>query len=168
MSKNNKLSFNVYVDADTRLAKVNCVEQVGAIISYTEAYDEFAKTHKTTAENLDKVLKSLDDVFKAGNIENDVELVRVSMAMLETPPFMFYLEYLEDTVSEKLTFNKKPTDIFGMQFEPIFPPILGMKGDVPDMLGMDNFMLGSKKKEEPKKEEAKRTTLTFDDVVGMK
>ena len=167
MSKNNKLSFNVYVDADTRLAKVNCVEQVGAIISYTEAYDEFAKTHKTTAENLDKVLKSLDEVFKAGNIENDIELVRVPMAMLETPPFMFYLEYLEDTVSEKLTFNKKPNDIFGMQFEQIFPPMFGMKGDVPDMLGMDNFMLGSKKKEEPKKEEAKRTTLTFDDVVGM-
>ena len=170
MSKNNKLSFNVYSDADTKLASVNCVEQVGAIISYTEAYDKFAKAHKTTANNLDRILKSLDDVFKAGNIENDLELVRVSMAMLETPPFMFYLEYLEDTVSPQLHFDnkpKQPSGPIGMNFEDIFPPIMGMKGDVPNMFGMDNFVLGSKKKDEPKQEEVKRTNLTFDDVVGM-
>ena len=44
-------------------------------------------------------------------------------------------------------------------------PIIGMKGDVPDMLGVNNYGLGSKKKEE--KTEPKRTNLTFDDVVGM-
>ena len=175
MSKNNKLSFNIYCDAETRLAKVVCVEQVGAMISRTDNFEKFAKTHKTTAENLDKILTALDDVFKAGNIENDLELVRVSMAMLETPPFMFYLEYIEDTVSPKLQFNKplaareQNQDAFGMMFDlnNIFPHMVGMKGDVPDMLGLDNFMLGSKKKEEPKQDQPKRTNLTFDDVVGM-
>ena len=166
MSKNNRLSFNVFSDAETKLAKVTCIEQVGAIISYTDGFDNFSKAHKITADNLDKILQSLDDVFKAGNIEEDIELVRVSMAMLETPPFMFYLEYIEDTVSEKLSFNKiePPT---GMQFDQIFPPIIGTKGDVPDMLGLDNFILGGPKKKEEKKEEQKRTNLTFDDVVGM-
>ena len=175
MSKNNKLSFNIYCDAETRLAKVVCVEQVGAMISRTDNFEKFAKTHKTTADNLNKILTALDDVFKAGDIENDLELVRVSMAMLETPPFMFYLEYIEDTVSQKLQFNKplaareQNPDAFGMMFDlnNIFPPMVGMKGDVPDMLGLDNFMLGSKKKEEPKQDQPKRTSLTFDDVVGM-
>ncbi len=175
MSKNNKLSFNIYCDAETRLAKVVCVEQVGAMISRTDNFEKFAKTHKTTADNLNKVLTALDDVFKAGDIENDLELVRVSMAMLETPPFMFYLEYLEDTVSPKLHFNspmaarEQNQDAFGMMFDlnSMFPPMLGTKGDVPDMLGLDNFMLGSKKKDEPKKDQSNRTNLTFDDVVGM-
>ena len=178
MSKNNKLSFNIYCDAETRLAKVVCVEQVGAMVSRTDNFEKFAKTHKTTADNLNKILTALDDVFKAGNIENDIELVRVSMAMLETPPFMFYLEYLEDTVSQLLDHNKplaareQNPDAFGMMFDinNIFPPIIGTKGDVPDMFkptDMSNMFLGSKRKPEPPKEEPKRTTLTFDDVVGM-
>ena len=176
MSKNNKLSFNVYSDADTKLASVNCVEQVGAIISYTEAYDKFAKAHKTTANNLDRILKSLDDVFKAGNIENDLELVRVTMAMLESHPFMFYLVYLEDTVSPKLSQNQKPnheTKNFDTMFDmdSIFSSMTSMKGDIPEMFkrnDMSDIFLGSRKPpQDEKKENAKRTTLTFDDVVGM-
>ena len=165
MSKNNKLTFIVYSDAVTKLATVSCVEGVGAIISYTDEFKDFAETHRITADNLERVLKSLDDVFAAGDIENDLELVRVSMAMLETPPFMFYLEYLEDTVSQQLSFNKrnqKEDDWSSL----IFPPIMSTKGDVPEMFDVNNFMLGSKKKPEPK-EEPKRTSLTFDDVVGM-
>ena len=173
MSKNNRLSFNVYSDAETEIVKVNCLEEVGAIITYTEEFEKFSKTHKTTADNLVKILNSLDEVFKVGNVEDDIELVRISMAMLETHPFMFYLDYIEDTVSEKLSFNNKScknNDIFGMQFEQIFPPMFGMKGDVPSMFkpeDMSDMFLGSKKPREEKKEEVKRTTLTFDDVVGM-
>lgn len=173
MSKNNRLSFNVYSDAETEIVKVNCLEEVGAIITYTEEFEKFSKTHKTTADNLVKILNSLDEVFKVGNVEDDIELVRISMAMLETHPFMFYLDYIEDTVSEKLSFNNKScknNDIFGMQFEQIFPPMFGMKGDVPSMFkpeDMSDMFLGSRKPKEEKKEEVKRTTLTFDDVVGM-
>lgn len=168
MSKNNKLSFNVYSDSKTKLAYVACVEQVGAIISYTDKYDEFAKTHKETAHNLDKILSSLDDVFKYGDIENNIELVRFPMALLETYPFMFYLDYIEDTVSSKIKRNP-----YGMQFQypennnRVIGSIMSSKGDVPSMLGVDNFMLGSKKKKESNNNEPKRTNLTFDDVVGM-
>ena len=173
MSKNNKLVFDVYCDAVTKLASVSCIEGVGAITSYTEEYTDFAKAHRITADNLEKVIKSLDDVFFANDVENDLELVRVSMSLLEAPPFMLYLEYHEDTVSKKLDFNKKPaakeTESSYVDFNQLFFPSpmgLSTKGDVPEMFDVNNFMLGSKKKPEPK-EEPKRTSLTFDDVVGM-
>jgi cell division protease FtsH len=164
---NNKLSFDVYSDAETLIVKVVCVEGAGALRTYTPEYEKFTEAHKITAKNLEKVLTSLDDVFAAGNVEADLELIRASMSMLESTPFLFYIVYNEDTVSEKL----RPKKI-GMNFEPVLfdgnsmKPISSMKGDVPNMLGLDNFMLGSKK-EQPKKEQPKRTTLTFDDVVGM-
>jgi cell division protease FtsH len=167
MSKNNKLSFNVFSDAITKLATVTCVEGVGAVVSYTEDYNDFAKTHRLTADNLERVIKSLNDVFVTGDVENDLELIRVSMAMLETYPFMFYLEYLEDTISSKLSFNKNKQQNDLDWANLIFPPVTNTKGDVPGMVGTNNFMLGSKKKPEPPKEGPKRTSLTFDDVVGM-
>ena len=170
MSKN-KLIFSVYSDAETKIVKVSCIEGVGAIRTFSARYNEFKLAHKTTAENLEKILTSLDDVFKANSVDDDIELVRTSMALLEATPFLFYLVYEEDTVSEKLQPKLKG---HGMQFEPIFntmKPIISMKGDVPDMFKPDDFsdmfMLGSKKGKEPEKEQPKRTNLTFDDVVGM-
>ena len=170
MSKN-KLIFNVYSDAETMLVKVACVEGVGAIRTFSSKYNEFKLAHKTTAENLEKLLTSLDDVFKTNNVDNDIELVRTSMALLEAAPFLFYLEYEEDTVSEKLQPRLKGS---GMQFEHIYnpmKPITSMKGDVPNMFKPDDFsdmfMLGSKKGKESEKEQPKRTNLTFNDVVGM-
>ena len=162
---NNKLIFDVFCDSVTKIAKISCVESVGVIATFTDGYSEFKKAHKTTAENFEKTISALDDIFLAGNIEKDLELVRTTMAMLEAEPFLFYLVYEVDTVSEKLNKN------YGMQFEPMLmgpkslSPIIGMKGDVPDMLGVNNYGLGSKKKEE--KTEPKRTNLTFNDVVGM-
>ena len=162
---NNKLIFDVFCDSVTKIAKISCVESVGVIATFTDGYSEFKKAHKTTAENFEKTISALDDIFLAGNIEKDIELVRTTMAMLEAEPFLFYLVYEVDTVSEKLNKN------YGMQFEPMLmgpkslSPIIGMKGDVPDMLGVNNYGLGSKKKEE--KTEPKRTNLTFNDVVGM-
>ena len=165
---NNKLSFNVFCDAETMLVKVVCVEGVGAVCTYTTSYKNFKETHKTTAENFERILKTLDDVFVAGDIERDLELVRTSMAMLEATPFLFYLDYIEDTVSEKLAKRKT-----GMQFEPFDPmqAFTSMKGDVPGMLlpqdVAEMFMFGSKKEKEEPKEQPKRTNLTFADVVGM-
>ena len=168
---NNKLSFNIYCDVDMLLAKVVCIEGVGAVRTFTSEFTKFKATHRVTAENLEKILVSLDDVFSAGNVEDDLELIRTSMAMLEATPFLFYLVYVEDTVSEKLKSKKS-----GMSFDPMmfdlnnFRPITGSKGDVPDMFKLDDmsdmFMLGSKR-EKPEKEQPKRTNLTFDDVVGM-
>ena len=175
MSKNNKLSFELYSDAETKLVNVVCLEGVGVLATFSPAYEEFEKAHSTTAYSLDKILSALNDVFKAGDIENDIELVRVTMAMLETHPFMFYVVYLEDTVSPKLKHNQKPqqeTKNFGMMFDmdSIFPSMTSMRGDVPEMFkptDMSDMFLGSRKPREEKKDEAKRTNLTFDDVVGM-
>ena len=166
---NNKLSFNVFCDAETMLVKVVCIEGTGALCTYTSKYNSFKEAHKITAENLERILQSLDDVFLAGKVERDLELIRTSMAMLEATPFMFYLDYIEDTVSEKLHRNK-----VGMQFEPFEPamhPVTSMKGDVPGMFlpqdVADMFMFGSKREKEEPKEQPKRTALTFNDVVGM-
>ena len=165
---NNKLSFNVYSDAETLLVKVVCIEGVGAIRTFTTAFTNFKVLHRDTAENLEKIIVSLDDVFAAGNVEDDLELIRTSMAMLEATPFLFYIVYIEDTVSEKL----KPKKV-GMSFDPIMFDLNNLtssKGDVPNMFKpndmSDMFMLGSKR-EKPEKEQPKRTSLTFDDVVGM-
>lgn len=160
---NNKLSFNVYSDAETMLVKVVCVEGAGALLTYTSKYESFKQAHKTTAESLEKILASLDDVFKVGDVDSDIELVRVSMSMLESLPFSFYLDYIEDTVSEKLIQSSFKPVIFDLKD---IHDMMSMKGDVPGMLDVDNFMISPKKKEE-KKEEPKRTNLTFDDVVGM-
>ena len=163
----NRLSFNVFSDADTMLVKVVCVEGVGAILTYTDKFKMFKEAHKTTAENLEKILNSLNELFAYGHIDDDIELVRVSMSMLESLPFTFYLEYLEDTVSSKI--NRDPMEDFNpILFDMnIFPDMMSMKGDVPDMLNVDNFMLSPKKDSVSKKEEPKRTSLTFDDVINM-
>jgi cell division protease FtsH len=173
MSNNkNRLSFNLYSDAETKLVNVVCVEGIGCLAAFTPAYEKFEKAHSTTAHSLDKILSALNDVFIAGDVEKDLELVRVSMAMLETHPFMFYLEYLEDTVSPKLS-HTKPNKPEVIDMHKLFQqmPMMGMKGDVPGMMfnqpDLDMFLGSRKPSREEKKEETKRTSLTFDDVVGM-
>lgn len=171
MSKNNKLSFDIYSDAETRLVSVACVEGLGLFATFTPEHDEFEKAHSITARNLDKCLKALDEIFKAGDVENDLELIRVTMAMLEARPFLFYLVYHEDTVSSKLSFNQINMPKV-MDFKDVFPDVTTMKGDIPSMFKptdfSDMFTLGSRPpKKEKEVEQPKRTTLTFDDVVGM-
>ena len=164
--KNNQLDFDVYCGKDLLLVEVRCHEGVGARITYDQNFDIFAKDHPDTALNLASLLASLDEIFKYDDVESDLELVRSVMAMLEANPFGFYLEYKEDTVSPKLHHNQ---DNLFNNLTPIAPNNIFM-GDDSFMADVNNFMFGSKKKAEVKKDESKkknRTSLTFDDVVGM-
>ena len=164
--KNNQLDFDVYCGKDLLLVEVRCHEGVGARITYDKNFDIFAKDHPDTALNLASLLASLDEIFKYDDVESDLELVRSVMAMLEANPFGFYLEYKEDTVSPKLHHNQ---DNLFNNLTPIAPNNIFM-GDDSFMADVNNFMFGSKKKAEVKKDESKkknRTSLTFDDVVGM-
>jgi hypothetical protein len=43
MSKNNKLSFELYSDAETKLVSVVCVEGIGTLATFSPAYEEFEK-----------------------------------------------------------------------------------------------------------------------------
>ena len=159
----NKLSFDVYSDVVTMIASVNCVEGEGATVTFTANFDKFKTNHKITAENLELLFGALNDVFKAGRVDKDLELVRVTMSMIEGAPFVFYLDYNEDTISSKLTRTRNS----GMMFEPI-PDYKVSTSPVP--FNFDDFMLNKQpdeKKKSDKKEENKRTNLTFDDVVGM-
>lgn len=158
----NKLSFNVYSDADNMIVKVVCTEGEGALVTHTTNFESFKKNHPVTADNLDVLLAALDDVFKAGYIDRDIELVRITMSMIEGLPFTFFLEYIEDTVSSKLI---KPKGGRGMMFEPI--PDFGETSITPIPYELNNFMLGSQKSEKKEQKKDKRTSLTFDDVVGM-
>lgn len=165
---NNRLMFKVYECKNKLLVMVECIEGIGAALTFTTNYEEFMKKHPATSDNLCKLLNSLDEVFKHGDVEGDIELVRMTMSMIEGIPFGFPIEYIEDTVSPKL--NKHNTTDYPMQPMPdIFNGLtpMGIPGMMQPM-SMDNFMLGSKKppkKDEPKKN--KRTNLTFNDVVGM-
>lgn len=164
--KNNQLDFDVYCGKDLLLVEVRCHEGVGARITYDQNFDIFAKDHPDTALNLASLLASLDDVFKYDDVESDLELIRSVMAMLEANPFGFQLDYKEDTISPKLHHNQ---DNLFNNLTPIAPNNIFM-GDDSFMADMNNFMFGSKKKPEVKKDESKkknRTSLTFDDVVGM-
>ena len=158
----NKLSFNVYSDVDNMIVKVVCTEGEGALITHTTNFESFKKNHPVTADNLDVLLTALDDVFKAGHIDRDIELVRITMSMIEGSPFAFFLEYIEDTVSSKLI---KPKGGMGMMFEPI--PDFKETSISPIPYDLNNFMLGSQKSEKKEEKKDKRTSLTFDDVVGM-
>ena len=166
---NNQLIFKVYEGRNKLLVMVDCHEGIGAKLTFTPNYEKFMEKHPTTADNLCKLLNSLDEVFKHGDVEGDIELVRMTMSMIEGIPFGFLIEYLEDTVSPKL--NKHNTTDYSAQPMPdIFNSLtpMGIPGMMQPM-SMDNFMLGSKKPpkndSEPKKN--KRTNLTFNDVVGM-
>jgi cell division protease FtsH len=164
--KNNQLDFDVYCGKDLLLVEVRCHEGVGARITYDQNFDIFAKDHPDTALNLASLLASLDDIFKYDDIDSDLELVRSVMAMLEANPFGFHLEYKEDTVSPKLHHNQ---DNLFNNLTPLAPNNIFM-GDDSFMADVNNFMFGSMKKPEVKKDESKkknRTSLTFDDVVGM-
>ena len=162
--KNNQLDFDVYCGKDLLLVEVRCYEGVGARITYDQNFEIFAKDHPDTALNLASLLASLDDIFKYNDVDSDLELIRTTMAMLETIPFDFHLEYKADTVSPKLNHNQE----FFKNLTPLTPNNLFMGDDI-FMADMDNFMFGSKKPEKKKEESKKknRTSLTFDDVVGM-
>ena len=158
----NKLSFNVYSDVENMIVKVVCTEGEGALVTYTTNFNAFKNNHPTTADNLSVLLSALNDVFKDGHVDRDIELVRITMSMIEGTPFVFYLEYIEDTVSEKLI---KPRGGMGMMFEPI--PDFKETSISPIPYDLNNFMLGSQKSEKKEDKKDKRTSLTFDDVVGM-
>lgn len=167
---NNQLIFKVYECRDKLLVMVDCHEGIGAKLTFTPNFEVFMEKHKTTADNLCKLLDSLDEIFKHGDIEGDIELVRMTMSMIEGIPFGFPIEYIEDTVSPKLKkSNMSDYELESVMRDPFNNvPIIGMPSMMQPSPMMDSFMLGSrkpKKEEEPKKN--KRTNLTFADVVGM-
>lgn len=155
----NKLSFNVYSDVENMIVKVVCVENEGALVTYTSNYEAFKKNHPVTGDGLELLLEALNDVFKTGNVDRDIELVRITMSMIEGSPFVFYLEYIEDTVSEKLKTRQG-----GMMISPL-PDYKEVLSPAPKDLS--NYMLGYQKSEKKEEKKDKRTSLTFDDVVGM-
>lgn len=155
----NKLSFNVYSDVENMIVKVVCVENEGALVTYTSNYEAFKKNHPVTGDGLELLLEALNDVFKTGNVDRDIELVRITMSMIEGSPFVFYLEYIEDTVSEKLKTRQG-----GMMISPL-PDYKEALSPAPKDLS--NYMLGYQKSEKKEEKKDKRTSLTFDDVVGM-
>ena len=162
---NNQLVFKVYGNSNDLLVLVECHEGVGAKLTFTPNFDKFKENHEVTSKNLCKLLDALDDIFKAGDVDNDIELVRMTMSMIEGIPFGFALEYIEDTVSSKLVKPAMPD----YKITPFPMPASFFEGNGFMDESLNNFMLGSskppKKVDEPKKN--KRTSLTFDDVVGM-
>ena len=162
---NNQLVFKVYGNSNDLLVLVECHEGVGAKLTFTPNFDKFKENHEVTSKNLCRLLDALDDVFKAGDVDNDIELVRMTMSMIEGIPFGFALEYIEDTVSSKLVKPAMPD----YKITPFPMPASFFEGNGFMDETLNNFMLGSskppKKVDEPKKN--KRTSLTFDDVVGM-
>lgn len=167
---NNQLIFKIYESRNNLLVMVDCQERIGAKLTFTPNFEVFMEKHKTTADNLCKLLDSLDEIFKHGDVEGDIELVRMTMSMIEGIPFGFPIEYIEDTVSPKLKkSNMSDYELESVMRDPFNNiPIIGMPSMMQPSPMMDNFMLGSrkpKKEEEPKKN--KRTNLTFADVVGM-
>lgn len=162
---NNQLVFKVYVDVNELLVLVECHEGVGAKLTFTPNFDKFKENHNVTSKNLCKLLDALDDIFKAGDVDNDIELVRMTMSMIEGIPFVFGIVYIEDTVSSKLVKPAMPDH----NLSPFPMPMSFFEGNGPMDESLNNFMLtGSrlpKKVDEPKKN--KRTSLTFNDVVGM-
>ena len=184
MKCDNRLVFNVYDYDDIVIMNVKCIEGEGLTIFIHETYEDFAENYTTTAKNVFELLNGLHDIFKMnGNVHKNMDVILSTLSFISDKPFNLKLDFLEDTLYGKADKKEKNEDYDYME------DILNTFLSNPYMtdnnnnysnnslmpMGSDEFMNGifgsfgsSKRKDEPKEEKpVKRTSLTFEDVVGM-
>ena len=185
MKNDNRLVFNVYDYDDVVIMNVKCIEGEGLTIFIHEAYEDFAENYNTTAKNMFDLLNGLHDIFKTdGNVHGNMDVILSTLHFISDEPFNLKIDYLEDTLYGKAKEKEEKKDDYDYMDEILnsflMNPYMGgvnrETGNGLMPIGSDEYMYGAfgsfgspKKKEETKEKEEKpkRTTLTFDDVVGM-
>lgn len=179
MKNDNRLVFNVYDYDDVVTMNVKCIEGEGLTIFIHEAYEDFAENYENVAKNVFELLNGLHDIFKTnGNVHKNMDVILSTLHFISDEPFNLKIEYLEDTLYGKAKVKEEYdcTDeiINSFLMNTYLDGINRETGNGLLPVGSDDYMnnifgsFGSyNKKEEKKEEKPKRTSLTFDDVVGM-
>lgn len=180
----NRLGFNI-LKGNTMLVGVNCVEDEGSYVVYSDIYEDFKHKYCTAAMTLEHVLEGLNELFICGDVELDMAAVKESMSIIKNT-LGLNIKYIIDTFNEFKEDNKdndKPintTPIFYAEEYDRLSSIFKNKGMVVGKLPkfeeeqpvrkiQVSSMYGTSgnKYNDEEEVEGKRTNLTFNDVVGM-
>ena len=184
---NNKLVFDVMDLHETTLMHVKCIEGEGLTVCINDMFERFSDKYSHVANNLFDLLNGLHDIFIDCKVASNKDLIYTTLDYIEHEPFNLHVKYVEDTIFNRAKKDSKSeleelNDFFnslnfnindGRDFD------LGSLAPVNfDMLpDISNSMWGKKresgmmyegaKPKENKEEKNKRTSITFEDVVGM-
>ena len=183
MKNDNRLVFNVYDYDDVVTMNVKCIEGEGLTIFIHEAYEDFAENYENVAKNVFELLNGLHDIFKTnGNVHKNMDVILSTLHFISDEPFNLKIEYLEDTLygkakakeDEKEEYDYTDNILNSFLMNTYIDSVNRETGNSILPVGSDDYMnnifgsFGSYKKTEEKTEEKpKRTSLTFDDVIGM-
>ena len=183
----NRLGFNI-LKGNTMLVGVNCIEDEGSYVVYSDIYEDFKHKYCTAAMTLEHVLEGLNELFICGVVELDMAAVKESMSIIKNT-LGLNIKYIIDTFNEFKEDNNDnksiydspmPTPIFYTEEYDRLSSIFKNKGMVVGKLpkfeeeqSVRKVQLSSmygtsgNKDNDEEKVEGKRTNLTFNDVVGM-
>ena len=181
----NRLGFNI-LKGNTMLVGVNCIEDEGSYVVYSDIYEDFKHKYCTAAMTLEHVLEGLNELFIGDDVELDMAAVKESMSIIKNT-LGLNIKYIIDTFNEFKEGDKnndKPINtvpIFYAEEYDRLSSIFKNKGMVVGKLpkfeeeqSVRKVQLssmygtsGNKYNDEEEVVEGKRTNLTFSDVVGM-
>ena len=181
---NNKLVFDVMDLHETTLMHVKCIEGEGLTVCINDMFERFSDKYSHVANNLFDLLNGLHDIFIDCKVASNKDLIYTTLDYIEHEPFNLHVKYVEDTIFNRAKKDSKSeleelNDFFnslnfnindGRDFD------LGSLEPVNfDMLpDISNSMWGKKRESgmmyegaKLKEEKNKRTSITFEDVIGM-
>ena len=180
----NRLGFNI-LKGNTMLVGVNCIEDEGSYVVYSDIYEDFKHKYCTAAMTLEHVLEGLNELFIGDDVELDMAAVKESMSIIKNT-LGLNIKYIIDTFNEFKEGDKnndKPINtvpIFYAEEYDRLSSIFKNKGMVVGKLpkfeeeqSVRKVQLSSmygtsgNKYNDEEEVEGKRTNLTFNDVVGM-
>lgn len=183
----NRLGFNI-LKGNTMLAGVNCIEDEGSYVVYSDIYEDFKHKYCTAAMTLEHVLEGLNELFIGDDVELDMAAVKESMSIIKNT-LGLNVKYIIDTFNEFKEDNNDNKSIYdSSMITPIFyaeeydrlSTLFKNKGMVVGKLPkfeeeqpvrkvQVSSMYGTSgnKYNDEEEVEGKRTNLTFNDVVGM-
>ena len=180
----NRLGFNI-LKGNTMLVGVNCIEDEGSYVVYSDIYEDFKHKYCTAAMTLEHVLEGLNELFIGDDVELDMAAVKESMSIIKNT-LGLNVKYIIDTFNEFKEDNKdndKPINtvpIFYAEEYDRLSSIFKNKGMVVGKLPKfeeeqpvrkvqlsSMYGTSGNKYNDEEEVEGKRTNLTFNDVVGM-
>ena len=180
----NRLGFNI-LKGNTMLVGVNCIEDEGSYVVYSDIYEDFKHKYCTAAMTLEHVLEGLNELFIGDDVELDMAAVKESMSIIKNT-LGLNVKYIIDTFNEFKEGDKnndKPINtvpIFYAEEYDRLSSIFKNKGMVVGKLPKfeeeqpvrkvqlsSMYGTSGNKYNDEEEVEGKRTNLTFNDVVGM-
>ena len=183
----NRLGFNI-LKGNTMLVGVNCIEDEGSYVVYSDIYEDFKHKYCTAAMTLEHVLEGLNELFIGDDVELDMAAVKESMSIIKNT-LGLNIKYIIDTFNEFKEDNNDNKSIYdSSMITPIFyaeeydrlSSLFKNKGMVVGKLPKfeeeqpvrkvqlsSMYGTSGNKYNDEEEVEGKRTNLTFNDVVGM-